>query len=264
MSWHDDEIANKMGYQYCVLFDTARDAITAYHTVVPDKPLGLPENICPELVEHMHNVGQRIVLGKVNPHTGLANGDVHLYGYQAPMGKNGIADLALDPLMTGWVRHLRNTSAVISFGLKKMLNVGYGGAFLTQDAILADQMEHYASWNDDFSDLVRHRLNLLKDRRLERFDTIGLWDRFLGDSLIRIPGEQLMPWRVMRQAHTALVRWSIVKTLRLGGYPVGTNYPPISGMNWWGDTVLNFPVVDLGREEIQQMCDIIRRVVDDS
>ncbi len=258
MTWKENYIAEPMGYEHCVLFDCARDAVSAYHSVT-EKPLGLPENICPELVQHMREDGHKVILGQVNPLTGLAKGSVHLYGYQA---EHGGADLALDPLMTGWIRRLTTPSAVISFGRKKMVSMGYGGAFLTNDSHLARLMEPLEYWNTDYTDLLISVLPKLKEYRLKRFDTIDLWDRYLGDTLLRIPAEQLMPWRVMRRAHSRLERDSIVKALRGAQFDVGTNYPPLTGRNEWGDTVLNFrcsPEQD--PEEIRTICNLVERVV---
>ncbi len=258
MTWQDDEIAGPMGYTRCVLFDCARNALCAYHDYT-EKPLGLPENICRELVNHMEERGHTVVLGEINPITGLALGAVHLYGYQAC--QDG-ASLSLDPLMTGWVRRLKTDSAIISFGRKKTLSMGYGGAFLTNQQGLAEVVGDDSNWNEDYTDLLREELPLLKDLRLRRFETIELWDRFLGDTLIRIPGEQLMPWRVMRRAHSFYERQEIVRALRRAQFPVGTNYPPLTGRNEWGDTVLNFPAhPDVDPENIRVMCNIIERIV---
>ncbi len=260
MSWQDDEIAGPMGYEHCVLFDCARDALDAYHTWSP-APLGLPENICPELVTYMRDREHEVVLGLVDQLTGLpVRGAVHLYGYQT--SHIGDAQLSLDPLMTGWVRHLTTPHAIISFGLKKTLSIGYGGAFLTDDKSLAAEMENSGHWNPDYNDLLHASLPKIKVWRLQRFDVIALWDRFLGDSLIRIPAEQLMPWRAMRRARDKGERDVIKEEVRDAGYPVGTNYPPLTGRNQWGDTVLNFSV-DLERREIFEISEIVKRVVGD-
>ncbi len=266
MTWYDNEIANRMGYSYCVLFDCARDAISAYHDLRPDKPLGLPENVCPELVSHMRdNCPLAMVFGSINQETGLSNGAVHLYGYQAPPNPECQAELSVDPLMTGWVRHLKTESAVVSFGKKKMLSIGYGGALLTQDKSLADDLEyHHGHWNEAYTDPLKGALELFCDRLEERWEIVDCWDQYLGDSLFRIPKEQLMPWRVMRRAHDALERNCIVEELRFAGCPVGTNYQPIQGRNQWGDTVLNFPCLPTTEKgEIQKVCGIVNRVVAD-
>ncbi len=262
MSWYDDNIAGPMGYEHCVLFDCARDAISAYHHVVPAKPLALPENICPELVSHMRRKCHKVLFGEIDQTTGLSDGAVHLYGYQAQGAGVDEAELTIDPLMTGWVRRLRSPSAVISFGLKKMLSMGYGGAFLTNDESLANEMENMGCWNSDYTYFLRTALEDFSKRRILRFETMALWDRYLGDLLSRIPGEQLMPWRVMRRARDWLQRENIKIALRDAGYDVGTNYRPIRGTNRWGDTVLNFFCPPLQEKaEIKGACELIKAVV---
>ncbi len=239
-----------MGYSHCVLFDCARDALKAW-----PHGIALPGNVCRSVYEARPDA----MLEEVDQATGLAKYcPVHLYGYQSPAGDD--FKLALDPLMTGWVRTLKTESAIISFGRKKMLSLGYGGAFLTHDEALADEMAMHAYWNDDFSDMLRAHLPLLKEWRLECFETIELWDRYLGDTLIRIPEEQLMPWRVMRRAKSRLERDAIVVELRGNGVDVGTNFPPLEGSNQWGDTVLNF-FCNVERTEIRRAVQHIKRVV---
>ncbi len=263
MSWADDEIAGPMGYQHCVLFDCARDAISAYHDIT-DKPLGLPENICPELVAHMRERGHRVLFGQVSPLTGQTPGAVHLYGYQAPspVSAETIADLSIDPLMTGWIRRLKTESAVISFGRKKILSLGYGGAFLTNNVALAEELEPYGHWNDYYTDHLIQEIKWFHDRIKMQWLVMNWWDQYLGDSLIRIPGEQLMPWRAMRRAPAAALRKEIVDTLRNSEIAVGTNYPALKGFNEWGDTVLNFPCSsNVKREEVIETCRIIKGVL---
>ncbi len=254
MPWQNDEIAGPMGYTYCVLFDCARDALKAWPFEI-----SLPGNICPDVYAARPNA----MLEEVNQKTGLATfSPTHLYGYQS-LAWEGF-ELSLDPLMTGWVRHLKTPSAIISFGRKKMLSIGYGGAFLTNDQASAEHMEEKSRWNNRYNpDLLLALDNLGSDIR-KRFDIIALWDRYLGDSLLRVPAEQLIPWRVMRRAKNLFERNRIVQALRNAGYDVGTNYGPVGGTNIWGDTVLNFFCSpDLEKTEIDTMCDIIKREVDD-
>ncbi len=253
MPWQNDEIAGPMGYTYCVLFDCARDALKAWPHAI-----SLPGNICPRVYQARKDA----MLEEVDQKTGLAKySPTHLYGYQSPAGE-GFA-LTLDPLMTGWVRYLKTESAIVSFGLKKMLSIGYGGAFLTNDVSLAQLMEEKSHWNNRFNPDLLLALDNLGGEIRKRFDIVALWDRYLGDSLIGIPAEQLMPWRVMRRARDGRARSRIVIALRYAGYDVGTNYPPLEGSNEWGDTVLNF-FCSPGTEkaEIDTMCDIIKRETD--
>ncbi len=258
MTLLDDKIAGPMGYEHCVLFDCARNAISAYHAIT-DKPIGLPENICPELVSHMEKRGHEVIFGEINPQTGLGKGAVHLYGYQATQEN---ASLSLDPLMTGWIRTLTTKSAIISFGLKKILCLGYGGAFLTNDRAFAEEMAGKGHWNEYYTDHLIQEIKWLHERLKVRWHIVEWWDRYLGDSLIRIPGEQLMPWRVMRRARAGALRNEIVITLRTNEMTVGTNYRPLSGRNEWGDTVLNFPCSPtVKQEEVIEACRIIKGVV---
>ncbi len=250
MSWLVDELAEPMGYEYCVLFDCARDAIAAY----PEQ-IFLPENICPSVAPY-----SKYFLA-VDQQTGLADLPVHLYGYQASNVQN--EKIALDPLMTGWVRHLKTQSAIVSFGHKKMLSVGYGGAFLTNDEVLAEEMGEKGHWNEYYTQPLMRAIDGFYEDMERRWEVVHLWDRFLGDSLTRIPAEQLMPWRVMRRAESYVVRRLIVYELRKAGIDVGTNYGPLSGRNEWGDTVLNFFCSpDIDRAEIQRACGFVKRAVD--
>ncbi len=253
MPWYDDEIAGPMGYKYCVLFDCARDALKAWpHGIV------LPGNVC----RSVYAVRPDAMLEEVDQTTGLAKyAPVHLYGYQSP-GGNGYK-LTLDPLMTGWVRRLKTESAIVSFGCKKMASLGYGGAFLTSELADAEMMGEYGHWNERYTQPLIEALNCFVDYIEKRRQVLWLWDQYLGDSLIRIPAEQLMPWRVMRRAHTPGLRTLIVKSLRDEGLAVGTNYPPLTGSNDWGDTVLNFPCWPFqDKAEIQKICELIKWTVD--
>ncbi len=241
-----------MGYTYCVGFDCARDALRAY-------PYGvaLPGNVCRSVYEARADA----LLEEVDQTTGLAkHTPVHLYGYQSP-AKDGYK-LSLDPLMTGWLRRLKSESAIISFGRKKMLSLGYGGAFLTNDQILVTEMKQRGGWNETYTPHTMRAFDGLADDIDARWEIIDLWDRYLGDTLIRIPREQIMPWRVMRRAWTPFQRFHIVEALRQAGYPIGTNYPPLEGRNEWGDTVLNFFCPpDLEKLEIQKACEIVKRTI---
>ena len=255
MSWENDDIANPMGFEYCALFDCARSAMRAYLDVLALEFFFVPENICPSIAD-------MVTTSRTDQTTGLCDYAVHLYGYQGSNRKN-VDSIALDPLMTGWLRSLKTDSAIISFGRKKMLSLGYGGAFLTNDRRLFEHVAPHKNWNDYYSDHLRAALQLFHDGIQERWEKIALWDRYLGDTLLRVTAEQIMPWRVMRRAHSLGERNNIVELLRGGGIDVGTNYPPLSGHNTWGDTVLNFFCSpDIEKIEIRQACAIIEGAVE--
>ncbi len=251
VAWYDDEIAGPMGYEYCVLFDCARDALKAWRYGVV-----LPGNICREV----YRARPDALLEEVDQTTGLARYcTVHLYGYQSPA--EGIT-LGLDPLMTGWVRQLKTESAIVSFGRKKMLSIGYGGAFLTNNEAIYDEMKEKGRWNSYYTAHLLNAIIGFHDHIQQRWEVAHWWDRYLDDSLIRIPGEQLMPWRAMRRASDWGERQNVVNHLRDAGIDVGTNYPPLEGNNEWGDTVLNFfctPGTHKG--DVQRATDIIKQVV---
>ncbi len=253
MPWYDTEIAGPMGYKHCIPFDCARDALKAWpHEVA------LPGNICPSV----YQARPKAMLEEVDQSTGLAKYiPVHLYGYQSPAGEG--FKLALDPLMTGWIRRLKTESAIISFGRKKMISLNYGGAFLTNDQALAQQMAEKGNWNEFYTAPLINALENLHHQIQARWENVDLWDRYLGGCLLRIPAEQVMPWRVMRRASTFFMRCRIVHGMRNAGFDVGTNYPPLTGHNEWGDTVLNFFCSpDLRKGEIKKACELIKRIVD--
>ncbi len=123
-------------------------------------------------------------------------------------------------------------------------------------------MNERGCWNERYVQPLLEALDGFVEHIEKRREVVNLWDRYLGDSLIRIPQEQLMPWRVMRRANDKGERDVIVEQLRANWYPVGTNYPPLEGRNVWGDTVLNFFLADMTKWEIRQACEVIKRVAD--
>jgi hypothetical protein len=191
--------------------------------------------------------------------TGLCRAPVHLYGYRQAADFSAIE---LDPLMTGWGRQPQATSCIISFGAKKFISIGHGGAFLTNDQGLAEQIETVGHWpfgeKDEVTALLRASLNFFLRAKLAKFERAALWDRHLGDMLTRIPAEQVIPWRVMRRSNK---RDAIVLALRRMGHDVGTNYQPLEGTNKFGDTVINFSLAeDYDEDRIKDACKIIGRI----
>ncbi len=251
MTWYDDEIAGPMGYKYCVLFDCARDALRAW-----PRGVSFPGNICRSVFEARSDA----LLEEVNQETGLATySPTHLYGYQSSAGEG--FSLSLDPLMTGWIRQLKTESAIVSFGRKKMLSIGYGGAFLTNNESLCNEMADKGHWNGYYTQWLLQATDRFHDHIQKRWEVAGWWDRYLGDTLTRIPGEQIMPWRVMRRAKDFRQRQEIASELRDAGIDVGICYPPLEGSNVWGDTVLNFFCTDILKLDVQRACHVIKQVV---
>ncbi len=240
------KLADAFGFEYCTLFDTARSALRQFDIRV------LPSNICPVLGELFPNALRLPVSDK----TGLASrARVHfqLYGYRY----TGM-DLAVDvdPLMTGFLREPCARNAVISFGPKKMLDAGGGGALLSNEPFKGKAFCH-----PQLRRAIAYQLLDLPDKIRRQRAMIDTWDRYLGDSCVRIPQEQVMPWRVMRRIPEK--RDAVVKALRDAAHPVGTNFPPLPGVTHisaiqWGREVINF-FPDWS--DIPGACEIIKRTI---
>ena len=241
------KIARAFGYEYCTLFDSARAAIRSWRTM-EWWPGALPSNVCQTLWETML---WRPQIVPVDPETGLAGVGVNLYGYR---DLNPTRFYEIDPLMTGYLREPRARETVISFGRKKMLDIGAGGALLSNTK----------PWFGYFPEALRERLEwkfgTLHEDIKWNWGFFEAWDRHLGDSCVRIPQEQLMPWRVIRRIPEK--RDAVVKALRDANIPVGTNYPPLPGVTdpnaiQWGKEVINF----FPEWPPEQACEIIKRTI---
>ncbi len=255
------KLADAMGYEYCTLFDTARSALLAWARREGYSPsIYLPTNIC-SLVWKLLPEAK---LAEVNPETGLSSAPVQLYGYRQEFK---YSPFELDPLMTGFLRQPNALRCIISFGPKKMLDAGGGGALLSNDPFKGK-----AYFPEGLRDPVEKGLGELLYHVERQRIRIDAWDRCLGDSCARIPQEQIMPWRVMRRIPSAIdcrvmdspnKRDAVVKALRDAAIPVGTNYPPLPGVTdagalEWGKTVINF-FPDWGDKSAA--CEIIKRTI---
>jgi hypothetical protein len=248
------KIARAFGYEYCTLFDSARSAIRCSWTGAEWWPGALPSNVCPALWETMLKRPQIVA---VDPETGLAGVGVNLYGYR---DSNPTRFYEIDPLMTGYLREPRAKETVISFGRKKMLDIGAGGA------LLSNTKPWFGYFPEELRGELEYEWKCFYARIGERWRRVEWWDRYLGDSCIRIAQEQLMPWRVIRRIPGK--RDEVVKALREGGHPVGTNYPPLPGVTdagaiKWGKEVINFFIgSDMNDQyEIHKACEIIKRTI---
>jgi len=225
------KLAKVMGFEYCTLFDTARNALKAVFAVTRGNQYEIPSNVCPALGQILPGA-ERV---PVDSATGLARRvPVQLYGYRQEVPN---AYLDLDPLMTGFSRKPFAEICIISFGPKKMLDAG-GGA-----ALLHNRYSYKGNFPEGLRWVIGHLLFSFEIELQIRREKINEWDALLGDSCVRIPVEQVMPWRVMRRIPGK--RDEVVKAVRAAGYPVGTNYPPLPGVTdegaiRWGKEVINF------------------------
>src|SRR6185436_754005 len=210
------KLADAMGYEYCTLFDTARSALENFEL---DE---IPSNICLE-IGRLFPCAWRT---PVSPKNGLPEWHAwHLYGFRGtdrPVDKTRI-HVSVDPLMTGFLRESNAQHVVISFGRKKMLDAGGGGALLSNE-----RQNFRSNFPEALRSHLEWKLTNFRDHIELTRDRIDLWDAYLGDSCVRIPQEQIMPWRAMRRIPRK--RDAAVKAVRAAGHPVGTNYPPLPGV----------------------------------
>lgn len=267
----EGNLASIMGYEVAGLYPSARSALLAWQNVECCEPwfrydaVSIPSNVCPELRRVLPGASVDAVSGQ----TGMApDVPVQMYGYRnvCPGAK-----LDLDPLMTGCLQPPFAECAIISFGRAKTIDIGGGGALLTNFKWI-DKRKHNAKHllgREYFPHILRDplfkALQYLHDNIKRRRDCIELWDRHLGDSCIRIPQEQIIPWRVIRRIPKK--RDAVVKALRAAGFDAGTNYPPLPGVTdpgaiSWGKEVINLWVSeDYDEPRIKAACEIIKRVI---
>lgn len=229
-----------MGYARAILFPRARDAFRHYMEVSGSSPQ-LPVCICPEMAA----LAPRNLID--TDWTGLSPG-TQMYGYRVDHSE----DLDLDPLATGWFREPSNEHRIISLGRHKILPLTGGGVFCTNNLDLADELAERSFFpgGEVYAEKIQAVFARMEEVVYSRFILIDLWDRYLGDLLERIPREQAMPWRVMRQCPGSK-RPALIKALRAMGIAVSVNYQPsplARGDRYypnamkWGDTVINFPI----------------------
>lgn len=229
-----DRLARIMGYDRAVMFPRARDALVAYRRIT-GKTHPIPANVCPALAEAMP--GPMVPVSETN---GLAlNVPVQLYGYRQIV--NG-AELEIDPLMTGCMGKPFAKHSVVSFGYGKTIDLGAGGAFLTNDLGLANELQNHAWFPMVLVEPLEKALNNLFDNIQRRFDRLAMWDRTLADWFERPQERQVIPWRVIRLSDS---REEVVKSWRNERRAVGTNYRSLMpSSDRWGSRVLNFFLED--------------------
>jgi dTDP-4-amino-4,6-dideoxygalactose transaminase len=169
-------LCNEFGFADAVLFGRGRSAIAALLeilTLPPDSSILIPSNVCPALLASVWDTGSQVRLLPVNRQTGLVD-DAHmaaaindrpaglaiatqLYGYrteyslaaEAARHRNWFIlendTLATSARSAGERRSSFSSAMLISFGYTKTIEIGGGGALLTNDTKLADELRRRAS-----------------------------------------------------------------------------------------------------------------------
>ncbi|MCF8473600.1 MAG: DegT/DnrJ/EryC1/StrS family aminotransferase [Emcibacter sp.] len=169
-------IANRFGFEYAVMFGRARSGLVALIEILRTGserpfPVLLPENICPVLVSAIQTAGGKTVTVPVSPMTGLPDDQsfvevmkqchdvgivmpTHLYGFQT-----NYPETIKYARQNGWFILENDTNVVqmdnqekvfgdallLSFGYAKPIEVGAGGALLTNDISLALNLQKQMS-----------------------------------------------------------------------------------------------------------------------
>lgn len=247
--WADKAVAHPQGYARAVLFPRARDALNRYLLITGHR-LSLPICVCPEIAS-LATFFLDVDLSGMAPGT-------QIYGYRLEHAN----ELDLDPLMTGWWMGATNAHRIVSFGANKILPLVGGGAFLTNESDLADQMEEFSFFpgGDSYANKIMRVIGSLEEVVYGRRRHIKMWDRYLGDMLERIPHEQVMPWAAMRTVSPE-IRPAMLRALRTGAIAVSTNYPRIDfdpemqdfpGGLWWESRVISFPIHEASDDDYER------------
>lgn len=168
----EQRIADLFGYGDAVLFGRARSGVLALLDILGlNRSSGfvMPSNLCSSLFLAVHSCGVQIGLAGVSEANGLSSDEAlieamqrasqpgvvmptHLYGFVQPYPKtlayahtHGWFVLENDTIATkarysGARRSAFGDALVVSFGYAKTIEVGGGGAVLTDDAALANAL----------------------------------------------------------------------------------------------------------------------------
>ena len=198
----EHDIAELFGYSHAVLFGRARSAITALLEILAvnrDYSFIMPSNLCPSMFTTVWSTGTNIKLAPVSELNGIVddskyveelkkssgNGIVmptHLYGFvndyndtvKLAKEKNWFI-LENDCLATKARVELYNSpkpigdALLVSFGYSKTIDVGLGGALVTNDKNLAQELKKRANKYIELDALALKKEDwLMKTRRILR------------------------------------------------------------------------------------------------
>jgi len=220
-------LSSLMQYDFGFGFPRARDALAAWCEITGEK-IKIPSNCCPALLPFASE------LVPVDPNTGLAPVPVQLYGYRQIFPG---AKLEIDPLMTGLFGKPFADSTIISFGYGKTIDIGGGGAILTNDMELAAELNRRSSFPRILVEPLRAAVNALHATIMEKKKQYEEIEREYADVVDRLPDRPTIPWRFVAKRRGALnENWK--------DYKFSRNYPPLPGVTdpgaiEWGEKVIN-------------------------
>src|SRR5512139_3492989 len=227
----EDTLCDLMHYPRAILFPRARDAIAAWCKINQTK-IKIPTNCCAALLPFASE------LVPIDPDTGLAPVPVQLYGYRQTFLS---AELEIDPLMTGLMGEPFANSTVVSFGYAKTIDIGGGGAILTRDTSLANELERFAF----FPKILRAPLaialgsiHFIITRKKAEYEEIEATFR---RHVWPLPERPVIPWRYVAKIRNSKI-FDIAHEFR--DIKISRNYPPLPGVTdagaiAWGDRVIN-------------------------
>lgn len=239
-------------YKHCVLFSAARVAIAWYRwALLRNVPVFIPSNVCPALANALCCPVLLPVSaedGNAYPVHGLI---VQLYGQH----RHGFCRLSIDPLMTCWGGTDHGTS-IVSFGYSKTIDIGYGGALLTNSYEIFKDMERFKDFRGiDKYDQLNAELDRMPENIAHRKKRYDLWMEKLPYWFNRLP-EPRIPWRVVCRVGETEQRDYVLLRVLASGCHASTNYPPLPGCTdpssvQWGKHVINFWLDDDPEKALQ-------------
>jgi hypothetical protein len=215
-----------MGYERAIGFPRARDGLAAWCEITGEK-ISIPTNCCSALLPFAKE------LVPINPETGLAPVPVQLYGYRQEFPG---AKIEIDPLMTGMFGKPFATSTVISFGYAKTIDIGGGGAVLTDDKSLASELEKFYFFPRILGEPLVAALENIHSIIMEKKKQYEEIEHRYAPWVTRLPERPLLPWRFVARAKDPIPGERIFK--------MSHNYPPLPGVTdpgaiQWGKEVIN-------------------------
>jgi len=222
-----------MQYEHSIGFPRARDALAAWCEITGEK-ISIPTNCCPALLPFAKE------LVPIDPETGLAPVPVQLYGYRQIFPG---AKLEIDPLMTGLMGSPFAESTIVSFGYAKTIDIGGGGAILTNDKSLADELMKRGVFPPILIDPLADALGRIHSIIMEKKKQYEEVENEFAPFLVRLPERPAVPWRFVSTISEQPTN-EIKSTFVRRGLKFSRNYPPLPGVTdpgaiEWGKKVIN-------------------------